>query len=244
MNKKNWTSPLLILLGINVVAVACSSAWHLAHASDPIQNFEEASSNSVVENGSEEPTLNKPVQQDGPAATANSQRSEDLQENAPQEAKPVTIAKTHLAATQLPPLSQGTTDSDEEQPHSVAKPIAQTQAETADENAIDLEGLSNIPSLSTDLEKDPIFQEIQSMFGNSSSPKKPNDSEADLNSDRFYASLENRMETASLLSSAAHGLACEAVSLKTAGEHAKAQKILAMLAKIREITAELIVSEL
>ena len=163
-----------------------------------------------------------------------------MQENAPVAASDA-LPKPQLAEPELPPQSQGTTDSEGAKPQSVAKPIFKPQAESADENAIDLEGLSNIPSLSTDLEKDPIFQEIQSMFSNSSSTTDP---KVDANSDRFYASLENRMETASLLASAAQGLACEAVSLKTAGEHAKAQKILALLAKIREITAELMVAEL
>ena len=105
------------------------------------------------------------------------------------------------------------------------------------EIASDLDSLTSVPSLGANPEKDPIFQEMQKIFGAQSPPPLSRE-----HSQEFYRSIDSRLTAAAQLSSAARRIAQEASRLDRGGNRQEAERLLVMLTKIREIAAELLVS--
>lgn len=90
------------------------------------------------------------------------------------------------------------------------------------------------------MNRDPIFQEFKNMFGGASREATSPAPTTTL----YLDSLSERLKTAEQLTNSAHRIVEEARRLHSENRSEAAEKLLKMTVQLREIAAELLISEL
>lgn len=235
MSRPRWFAILFVLLGVNVTAVLVSSAWHLAGAG-------------------ESPSL--PPQENAHTAPEPSDLS-----SGPSSSGQFSVSREEKQAPALDPKRSVARSADPRQtassPIHISPPADAPNANPVASNTemdlslppthgLTLDGIAEVPSLADtrELERDPIFQEFQKMFGGGSSQEdtleeSPHSGRAQVD----FQSLGSRVGAAEKIASAAHAIVLEAARLSQQGQEAQAKRLLDMATSLREIAAHMLVGE-
>lgn len=223
MNRPRWLLAFVSLIAINTLAVIVSSAWHLAKAQ------EAATAQASLPSNTADDTV--PENRQAPDPPVGNGLAFDFQ--APDESSP------------SKPVSGGATDKPESQT-AIRSPeldfgIPNVPPPSLDP-ALPTSVPAEIPSLASeeDMNRDPIFQEFKNMFGGASREATSTAPTTTL----YLDSLSERLKTAEQLTNSAHRIVEEARRLHSENRSEAAEKLLKMTVQLREIAAELLISEL
>lgn len=223
MNRPRWLLAFVSLIAINTLAVIVSSAWHLAKAQEGA-----TAQASLLPNTTDESAQDNWEGRD--QAVGNGLAS-DLQapdKSSPPESPPGGAADRRESQTAIrsPELDFG---------------IPNVPPPSLDP-ALPASIPAEIPSLASeeDMNRDPIFQEFKNMFGGASREATSPAPTTTL----YLDSLSERLKTAEQLTNSAHRIVEEARRLHSENRSEAAEKLLKMTVQLREIAAELLISEL